>query len=201
MMVVINLSAVAILIRRLGLTWTVFEPSNSLLQAEGKCMVVNSIKFPAVGTVLEFDRFEKISYSMIQAEIFIPGRHADALGFGLIRPWFDDDDSYMKVGSSEEYTNTMLWYLGWCLTRESRNLVESNPMQRCLADFVGLTSQVIFIKGTQITRIPDPSPNSRGILCSYSAPKVFGERILNYTSKHQCVIESDVKHLHWIQES
>jgi hypothetical protein len=161
MRIVINLTAVAILIRRLGMTWKVFEPSNSLLQAEGNGMVVNSMKVPAVGTVLEFNRVEKRSYSMTQAELLIPGRNADALGFGRMRPWYRDDDSYISMGTSEEYTNIMLTYCSsYPRNEEPYDRVRSNPMIRCLADFVGLTARVMFIKGTQINRIPDPSPNS-----------------------------------------
>jgi hypothetical protein len=74
-------------------------------------------------------------------------------------------------------------------------------MTRCLADFIGLTARATFIKGTSINRIPDPSPNSRGILVSPDALLVFQNRIVVYISEHQHEIEeSDLKHLQWIHK-
>jgi hypothetical protein len=174
MMLVITLSAVAILIRLLGMTLTVFEPSNSLLQAAGKGMDLSSIKFPAVGIILEFNRAEKRSYEVPQAELYVPGRSIDALGFGLVRPWFRDDDHYMHVGTSDQYTETILKYCGSSPTNpETRDRIKSKAMTRCFADFIGLTALVMFMKGTSLNRIPDPSPNSRGILVSPDALLVF----------------------------
>ena len=202
-MLVITLSAVAILIRRLGMTWSVFEPSNSLLQAAGRGMVVSSIKVPAVGIILEFNRAEKRSYEVPQAELYIPGRSIDALGFGLIQPWFrdDDDNRYMRIGTSDEYTETILVYCNRPLVRqETRELIRSKALTRCFADFVGLTAPVMFIKGTKVKRIPDPSPNSLGILNSNSASLVFQERIFGYTSEHQHDMpDKDLRHLQRIQ--
>ena len=202
-MVVINLTAVAILIRRLGMTWTVFKPSNSLLQAEGNGMVVNSIKVPAVGTVLEFNRAERSSYTMNRAELLVPGRDIDALGFGLVRPWFKDYEHYMRMGTNDEYTTTMLLYCGvGFANRKTRDRIKSGAMTRCLADFIGLTARVMFIQGTSINRIPDPSPNSRGFLNAPVTLHAFHQRIVGYISKHQDEIEDlDLGHLHWIQDA
>ena len=139
---------------------------------------------------------------MTQAELLIPGRNADALGFGRIRPWDRDDDCYISMGTSEEYTNIMLTYCSSYPRNEKlSDRVESNPMIRCLADFVGLSARVMFIKGTQINRIPDPSPNSCGILNSSAASHVFQERIIGFTSEHQHDIrDPDLQHLQWIQK-
>ena len=201
MMVVINLTGAAILIRRLGMTWTLFEPSKSLLQAEGRGMVVNSINVPAVGTVLEFNRAERKPHNMTQKELLVSGRDSDALGFGIVRPWSRNDGFYFRMGTSDDYTNTIGSY---CSPRDQKasDLLKSNPMIRCFGDFVGLTARVMFIKGTQINRIPDPSPNSRGILNSSAASFVLRERIFGYTSEHQHdMLDSDLKHLQWIQKT
>ncbi|KAH8597579.1 hypothetical protein B0O99DRAFT_79704 [Bisporella sp. PMI_857] len=76
-----TVSDIAIMARRLGMTWKSFDPGAGSLRAEGNGHVITSTMVRSLGTVIQY------TYTSRQNLVtcaYIPVKEADKLGFGLV---------------------------------------------------------------------------------------------------------------------
>lgn len=76
-----TVSDVAIIARRLGMTWKTFDPSTGAMRAEGNGHVITSTLARSLGTILQYTYTTRDNAHNCH---YIPVQEADKLGFGLV---------------------------------------------------------------------------------------------------------------------
>jgi hypothetical protein len=202
------------------MSWTQFQPMDSLLRAEGNGMTIDSTKVPAVGTVLEFNRAGRSTYTMTRAELYVPDTMADMLGFGIITPWYtltyqsdgtpvytsSLDDKFL-VGTNDECIQTMLAICGeGAATDKLKSNLQRGNWTPGFSDIIPMAAPMMYKKGTGVTRVPKPAHYALGPTKYVEAFRVFRYRLQDYVGDRHIGPQlssnsQEEKQLHWIIDS
>jgi hypothetical protein len=158
-LLVIGISDLAICMRRMGLRWIQFQPSDAALRAEGNDISLTSSYLRAVGCVVTYTRVRGKSGNMRfpTEKYLIPNNQADAMGFGLLpschktaRPFFDLStiSSVLDVFESFHPSDDAL--------KRLRDLSQKDNFFYAFLDLIPLTTPFMRWKNSPIVRIPAP---------------------------------------------
>ena len=84
---VVNVSDIAIMVRRLGMLWKKFDPLEGIMRAEGNGFTITSTFYWSIGIVLQIGVSDPLpdEYDKEQVhELYIPSEAADKMGFGIV---------------------------------------------------------------------------------------------------------------------
>ena len=188
-----NLGSIAILARRLGMTWTQFRPDDSVLRAEGNRMTITSTNIRSVGTILVFSRRQWQKPEMRHSDLYIPTIEADMMGFGIVPVWYSDASSVfaylpeqaIRVGTHEDCMETMISLCGDCpATTHVRQELDQYRRMPGFSDIIPLAAPIMYSAGSTITRIPQPANHSLGLTVYRQAFTVFRHRLKEYIDKN-----------------
>ena len=103
----ISVHAVAVMARRVGMLWSIFDPVNGIMRAEGNGYYITSTTLRSIGTLLHFS-WHKASLGPTSesdeedSEPLIPNQFADSMGFGILPCIFYLDHHYLRVGTEAD---------------------------------------------------------------------------------------------------
>ena len=115
---VTTVSDIAIMVRRLGMSWEVFNPEEGTMRAEGNGHGISSTFVRSIGVILQYIPIARIApYSpkllssfvreLSKSELYVPTREADMMGFGILPGYNRLGIPSFKIGTSNEVFATM----------------------------------------------------------------------------------------------
>ncbi|KAL9632621.1 MAG: hypothetical protein Q9164_005207, partial [Protoblastenia rupestris] len=173
---VTTVSDIAIMIRRLGMVWKDFKPSEGLLRAEGNETTISSITVRSVGTVLEMSMHNLKYWNSIN-ELFVPSKNADMMGFGIL----PGEDALgvcgHNIGTEDELLSTL-----HNIDRKTAETVKSimtthHGWTPGISDVIGMAAPMIRLPGSCIIRVPQPAGYAVGLTYQEEGFVVFYHRL------------------------
>ena len=208
-----TVSAVAIMGRRLGMTWKSFDPGSGSMRAEGNGHIITSTMARSLGTILQYSFTSRENAGNC---CYIPVREADKLGFGLVEfdhrlfgPTMPGD---LDVGSYYGIAKT-LWLItgthirdsnpsgnGSALRDLSREMKSQSDFIPGLNDLVPLCSAMLSVtpptsKDRWLNRIPAPNLYLKGVTSSMEGFRVFESRLRDLVDERLDLASSQSKHV------
>ena len=198
---VTTVSDSAIMARRLGMSWEVFNPEEGNMRAEGNGHGFSSIQARSIGLILQYIRVEgrvtsspKSFFSnmkeLSKAELYIPTREADMMGFGILPGYDRLKIPFFKVGTSDEVFATMdildSSRKASRKLRDIRNLLVGKWDAHCtygFADLISLAAPMIRRRQSTIVRIPPPAECCLSLLSHKEGFVVFHNRLKEFLSR------------------
>ena len=189
---VTNVCDIAVLARRLGMTWKDFRPEDGIMRAEGNRHLITSTVARSIGIILHYmnsrgnkdlPMFEdkRILPSIVT---YIPSSEADRMGFGILPGFTHFGIPDFKMGTIEEVYETMniLDNSGKASTtlRNVRGLVPRVTFG--FSDLVPLAAPMLRRRGSTVIRLPIPSEYCVGLTCHTEGFMVFHHRLKEYIS-------------------
>ena len=175
---------IAIMAQLLGLRWTIFNPEEGMLRAEGNGSIITSFQIRPLGTMVSFLKTGKQTEHRrkLHRVAMSPLEGATALGFGIIHSHFVRDYQIHKdiariffIYSKEDCKDTLLSLCSNAASRFeaiSKQTLEtseptfnkltivitaSNELCIVMTDILGFLTPVLRVNGTSITYIAKPS--------------------------------------------
>ncbi|KAH8649465.1 hypothetical protein BGZ60DRAFT_534697 [Tricladium varicosporioides] len=192
-----TISALAIMARRFGIKWKIFEPYEGKFRGEGNGHIITSSSARLIGAIVEYYNIKQESSA--SRCFYIPTRKADKLGFGLVecdRKVFGNKMPVdLDVGSSDGLAKTMPLLMGRGAYRNKKGLVRimkklSRSMELSEIGFIpGLNDLVPLCAPMMITSsvldlwmnsIPAPNQFKKGVTHSREALQVFESRLQDH---------------------
>ena len=156
---------IAVIARRLGMTWQLFNPEENIMRAEGGGHVLNSTYVRSVGVILRYSTLEQRSSWDVNA-LYIPTRNADAMVFGVIYNNNYELDRYkMKIGTLEHILGILqeMDPSGKAAQKaKDTNKVGGAPFG--FSDIIPLVSPMMRWRGSSIIKLPVPADHCDGLL-------------------------------------
>ena len=195
-----TVSEIAIMARRLGMSWKVFDPERGNMRAEGNGHSIFPAKTSSKGPILQYIRTEsnatfvnqKLSSSggRIPAhEIYIPTRKADMMGFDILPGFKPLQIPCFTVGSFEEVCVTMdildSSRKASRKLKDIRNLLVGKWDSHCtygFSDIIPLASPMMHCRQSTIIRLPMPTAYCSSLLYHIEGFVVFNNRLREYIS-------------------
>lgn len=211
---VTTVSDIARMVRRLGMSWEVFKPEEGTMRAEGNGHGISSTFARSIGLILQYIRIQgSVTYSpellssfvreLSKAELYIPTREADMMGFGILPGYDRLRIPSFKIGTSDEVFATMDILDS---TREAsrklrdiRNLLVGKWDAHCtygFSDIISLAAPMIRRRHSTITRVPTPAEYCSSLLSHKEGFVVFHNRLKEYIRKGSN--ETSLKQAHWV---
>lgn len=202
-----NISDVAVLARRLGMTWKDFRPDDGVLRAEGNGHMFTSTMARSIGIVLQYMRTgprpagqedEKESwYTVVPDELHVPVRDADAMGFGVL-PGFEllDIPEY-RIGTIDEVLATMDSFDNSGASsnkiKDIRRIVPRVTFG--FSDLIPLAAPMMRLRGSTVIRVPIPTEYAVGLTCHREGFVIFHHRLQEYTKARNDLVS---RQTHWV---
>jgi hypothetical protein len=199
----ISLSDIAVLARRMGMTWKEFRPTDGVLRAEGHSHIITSTMVRSLGIVLQYSytgqgrRLQQANVHLQkphlagslfseQEEIYIPSAKADRLGCGVVRthPLLGVPDFSL---STQGEIVAALSYLdsGGASSAALTRILKENPDFRFrVADIVAFTVKSVRPPGCGLVQVPAPSDNVRGVTTSAIGRRAFRQSLEEYMAEN-----------------
>ncbi|MCJ1248933.1 hypothetical protein MMC30_006154 [Trapelia coarctata] len=175
-----NLGDIAILTRRLGMTWLDFRPQDGLLRAEGNGHLLVSTWTRSIGIILQYMRVGPSS----RDNIYIPSPSADKLGFGILTGFKPLGIPDFKIGEiGEVYATADVLDPTRLTSRKIRDVSAYEP--KCtfgFSDIIPLATGMLRERGSTIVRIPCPTEYAVGLLCYKEGFVIFHARLHSHIS-------------------
>ncbi|KGO47924.1 hypothetical protein PEXP_037990 [Penicillium expansum] len=169
----IGVSDLAIFIRRLGLRWLQFRPSESVLRAEGNNLLLTSSYLRGIGCVVTFAR---LSWrNRFPEEYFmIPNIQADAMGFGIL-PALPGKSTAFNVSTTSGVINTMKEFepSDDVIQRLEELTGRRDKFLYAFTDIIPLTAPFMRRRGSQVVRVPAPMERPSWIFVSNTGRAAF----------------------------
>ncbi len=200
-----NVSDVAVLARRLGMTWKEFRPEDGALRAEGNGHMLTSTVARSIGIVLQYmrtgprttdrDGGEGAWYKAVPNDLYIPVGEADGMGFGVL-PGFDLlDIPEHRVGTIDEVLTTMDSFDnsgGSSNTiRDVRRIVPRVTFG--FSDLIPFAAPMMRLRGSTIIRVPIPTEYAVGLTCHREGFVVFYHRLKEYIKERNGLVSRQTK--------
>lgn len=188
----------AVIARRLGMSWKVFNPEGGSMRAEGNGHSISSTLAGSIGLVLQYIHHEggvKSSEKPIsrhveelpKSELYIPTREADMMGFGILPGCDILDVPTFNVGTTDEVYATM------DILDNTRNASERLRDLNCLlvgkwdahcmygfSDIIALAAPMLRRRHSTIVRVPTPAEYCSSLLSHKECFVVFYNRLKEY---------------------
>ena len=208
--------AIAIIARRLGMSWESFNPEAGSMKAQGNGQAIVSIPARPTGRVLQYTSlkngvtttgksvikdFKKFSDS----ELYVSTREADMMGFGLLPGCDDLNIPSFQVGTNEDVYATMDFLdttrKASAKLRDVNRLLVGKWDEHCMygfSDIIALAAPMIHRKHCAIIRVPAPAEYSWSLLSQKECFVVFYNRLKH----HLCTISkaASLEQAGWVLE-
>jgi len=212
---VTTVSDIAIIVRRLGMSWEVFNPEEGTMRAEGNGHGISSTFARSIGLILHYIRIEgsvtyspKLLFSFVRelskAELYIPTREADMMGFGILPGYDRLGIPSFKIGTSNEVFASMdildSIRKASRKLRDIRNLLVGKWDAHCtygFSDLISLAAPMIRRRHSTIIRVPTPAEYCSSLLSHKEGFVVFHNRLKEYLRGNK---EKPFKQAHWVLE-
>jgi hypothetical protein len=205
-----SLHDIAVLARRLGMTWKQFSLADGTLRAEGNGFVITSTNVRSVGLVLHFTFIGNRSGLMTRTEDWtrisngsmIPISAADCMGFGLLPGCTELWIPTFDIGTEEEVFDTLNRIDNTGNSASTlRRILESNPKATLgFSDLIPMAAPMIRRKYSTVIRVPMPTDFAAGLTYRQEGFVVFYHRLQAYIKTHGG-IEGVSLQIKWILEA
>lgn len=208
-----TVSDVAVMARRLGMTWKSFDPGSGSMRAEGNGHIISSTMVRSLGTILQYSFTSRENAGNC---CYIPLREADKLGFGLVEfdhklfgpsmPGDLDVGSYHGIASTLSlvtsgllrYSNqpgpeSVLYHISHAMKSDSDFIPGLNdlvPLCSAMLSNTPLTSM-----DRWINRIPAPNLYRKGVTASLEGFRVFERRLQELVNRRSGTASGQSKHI------
>ena len=191
---------ISLIARRLGMSWEDFNPELGSMRAKGNGHGLFSTLARSTGIVLQYIHLEGGAFSNVQlilpdtiasskAELFIPSREADMMGFGILPGCERLGVPNFKVGTKDEVYATMdLLDSARDASTKLRNLnrlLVGKWDAHCMygfSDIIALAAPMIRRRNSTIVRLPPPAEYSSSLLSRKECFMVFRHRLKDHLS-------------------
>ena len=192
---VATVSDIAILARRLGMSWEVFNPEGGSMKAVGNGHGIFSVFTRPTGLQLQYNHLEdsatsteKSASSIIgrlsKAELYIPTREADMMGFGILPGCHSLNVPNLKVGTTAEVYATMdildSTRKASTKLRGVNRLLVGKWDAHCMygfSDIIALAAPMIRRRHSTVVRVPMPAEYCSSLLSHKEGFVVFHNRL------------------------
>ena len=206
-MAMITISDIAIIARRLGMTWEEFNPEGGSMRARGNGQGVFSTLARPIGILLQYTHLEggvtliEKSKSPIDerssvAELYIPAREADMMGFGILPGCDVLNVPNFKLGTTAEVYAAMDMLdstrKASAKLKDVNNLLMGKWDAHCMygfSDIVALAAPMIRRRHSTIVRVPTPAEYCSSLLSCKECFVVFSCRLKEYLRSEVTVFE------------
>ena len=192
-----TVSHIAVMARRLGMSWLVFRPEDGIMRAEGNGQIISSTFIRSHGIVLHYRRVSGATSTSkptvfstrrgTKSNMYIPRREADMMGFGIL----PGHDRLMvptyKIGTSDEVLATMDMLdptrKASDRLRDIRQLLVGKWDADCaygFSDLIALATPMIRLRNSTIIQLPIPTPHHSSITSNREGFVVFHNRLKEY---------------------
>lgn len=212
---VTTVSDIAIMVRRLGMSWEVFNPEEGTMRAEGNGHGISSTFVRSIGVILQYIPIAGIAtYSpkllssfvreLSKSELYIPTREADMMGFGILPGYNRLGIPSFKIGTSNEVFATMdildSTRKASGKLRDIRNLLVDKWDAHAtygFSDIISLAAPMIRRRHSTIIRVPMPAEYCSSLLSHKEGFVVFHHRLQEYLKASN---ETSFMQAHWVLE-
>lgn len=217
---VTNVSDIAVLARRLGMTWGDFRktpvtyamhtqfadgssgPEDGIMRAEGNGHVLSSTFARSIGIILQYmyvgppvlGKPSSIP-ELSKTELYIPCKEADMMGFGILPGYSELQLPSFRIGTIDEVYATLN---GFDPTRRASKKVSDirgiDP--HCtygFSDLISLAAPMMHIHGCSVIRLPVPTEYSVGLTCHQEGFVVFHNRLKDYLADPKHPVSDQMK--------
>lgn len=213
---VTTVSDIAIMVRRLGMSWQAFNPEQGIMRAEGNGHGISSTFARSIGLILQYIRTEgSVTYSpkslssfvreLPKAELYVPTREADMMGFGVLPGCDRLRIPSFKIGTSDEVFASMdildSTRKASRKLRDIKNLLVGKWDAHCtygFSDIISLAAPVIRRRHSTIIRVPTPAEYCSSLLSHKEGFVVFHNRLKEYLRASKG--KTTLKQAHWVLE-
>ena len=189
----VGISDIAILARRLGMTWKEFDPSEGKMKAEGNGHMITSTMVRSIGTVLQISIKDPLpsTYSPEDRnELYILNDEADKMGFGIITLDKALGRQIYKLGTEEDVHATVRIHVGMDSRDSIIRISQANPgWTPGISDIIGFASPILRRYGSSIVRVPKPSGYAEGLTLEEVGFVVFYNRLRDLVSERDAQSE------------
>ncbi|MCJ1224977.1 hypothetical protein MMC12_001624 [Toensbergia leucococca] len=201
-----NICDIAVMIRRLGMSWKAFRPEDGVITAEGNGHIISSTLSRSIGIILQYmHTYPKPGYSngkeLSKAEMYIPTREADMMGFGILPGCSDLKVPSFKIGTREEVFSTMD-----ILDRSRKSSTKLKDIRILLlgkwdahctygfSDIIPLAAPMLRMKHSTIIQVPFPTEYCTGLLRRQEGFVIFRDRL----EEHFSSMKETSQQIKWI---
>ena len=210
-----TVSDIAIMVRRLGMSWVVFNPEEGIMRAEGKGHGISSTFVRSMGVILQYIRIAgsathlpKLLPSFVRelskSELYVPTREADMMGFGILPGHDRLAIPSLKIGTSDEVFASMdildSTRKASRKLRDIRNLLVGKWDAHAtygFSDLISLATPMIRRRHSTIIRVPMPAEHSSSLLSHKEGFVVFHNRLKEYLRASE---KTSLMQAHWVLE-
>lgn len=195
---VTTVSDIAIIVRRLGMSWEAFNPEGGNMRAQGNGHGIFSTSATSSGLVMQYTHLEgSVTFTdksifpnvstLSKAELYIPTREADMMGFGILPGCDSLIVPYFKVGTTAEVYVTMdkldSTHKASTQLRDVNRLLVGKWDAHCMygfSDIIALAAPMIRRRHSTIVRVPMPTEYCSSLLSHKECFVVFHNRLKEY---------------------
>ena len=195
-----TVSHIAVMARRLGMSWAAFRPEDGVMRAEGNGQIISSTFMRSHGIILHYkflgraNPSSRSSFSSTKrgtkSEMHIPRREADMMGFGILPGYDRLGIPTCRIGSIDEVLATMdvldPTRKASGKLRDIRRLLVGKWDADCtygFSDLIALAAPMLRLKNSTIIRLPIPTPHHSSITSSREGFVVFYNRLQEYVAE------------------
>lgn len=212
---VTTVSDIAIMARRLGMSWEIFNPEEGTMRAEGNGHGISSTFVRSIGVILQYIPITRsATYSpkllssfvreLSKSELYVPTREADMMGFGILPGYDRLGTPTFKIGTSNEVFASMdildSTRKASRKLRDMRNLLVGKWDAHAtygFSDIVPLAAPMIRHRHSTIIRLPMPAEYCSSLLSHKEGFVVFHNRLKEYLRASK---ETSFPQARWVLE-
>ena len=202
----ITVHDLVIIIRRLGLTWTVFKPEEGIVSATGNNRILYSTFEPSLGTLLHYETTGDIAphphspyppFTLRAADITIPTPQAAKPSFGILPGYKALNLPDYHISSIEDVYATLNLLDPTCKAsqkvRDVRGICSESAFG--FSDLIPMAAPMLRLRGSSIVRIPIPTQYCVGLTCNTPGFLIFHHRLAAYIAENQDLL---TEHVPWV---
>lgn len=180
---VVGISDIAILARRLGMTWNQFDPLEGNMKAEGNGHTISSTMVRSMGTVIQIGIRDPLPASYEYKledinELYIPSDIADSMGFGIVTGDRTLGLPNYKLGTEDEVLTTLRNHVDIQAADTVKGIMGANPgWTPAISDIIGFGAPMMRPHGSSIVRVPQPVGSANGLTQQEEGFVVFYNRL------------------------
>ena len=182
--VVITVSNIATIARRLGMSWEIFDPEGGTMRARGNGYGIFSRSGWPNRLVLQYQPISVNDSSFTDLELYVPTREADMMGFGCLPGCHNLNIPIFKLGTADDVYTTMdmLDSTGKASSklRDMNSLLVGKWDAHCMygfSDIIALAAPMIRYRHSTIIRAPMPAEYCSSLLSYKECFVVFHNRL------------------------
>lgn len=181
----VDVSDIAVMVRRLGMIWKEFDPTEGNFRGEGNGHTVSSTTVRSMGTVLQISIRDPLprTYSTKITEtdaLYIPSENADKMGFGIVPGDITLGCPDYHLGTEDDVLATLRNVVdpSHQAAKQVKEILEINPgWTPAISDIIGFACPMIRQPKSSLVRVPQPAGYAVGLTYSEEGFVVFYRRL------------------------